>query len=343
MYRQLFDELASLVQGTADDEGMVDGATLMGTLGDVETRWAETHRRWVAMFQRARVEAASLPFGSLVVWHNHYFHPFTERRRFTEQLFPQAMNAIVRLWTQRRQQALDTAAERIYGDGFNLSGRIWRLENNGLNAIRRTLATAMTERTSAAQLAHLLEPMLGAGRNCPRWAHSRLYGQTPSDRAVSKAGLLSDGGDCQSRGMAYNALRMARNEIQIVHHAMHDDLARQMPWVEGEHIRLSPQHPKPDMCDDYAEGGPYAVGAVTLPLHVNCMCYKEAVVMDTQHFHQQTQSWLAGENDFLDEYADFLGIDNPAQPMDGAIPIAQALALWTEMSEDAHAVALGVE
>lgn len=343
LYRHLFDELVGIVQSVTDADGMVDGATLMGSLGDVETRWAEAHGQWARLFRRARIEAASIPFGALLVWHNHYFRPFTERRRFTEQLSPQAMGTLIRLWEQRRQRMLDTAAERIYGDGFNLSWRIWRLEQGGLDTIRRTLATGMAERTSAAQLAQALEPMLGAGRNCPRWAYSRLYRQTPTDRAVSKEGLLSDGGDCQSRGMAYNALRLARNEMQIAHHMMNDELLQNAPWVEGEYVRLSPQHPKPDICDDYAGGGPYAPGEVTLPLHVSCMCYKEAAVLQTDAFRQQTQGWLAGENDFLDEYADYLGVDDPAQPLDWAMPIAQTLALWTELGADGHAAALGVE
>jgi hypothetical protein len=143
--------------------------------------------------------------------------------------------------------------------------------------------------------------------------------------------------------MAYNALRLARNEMQIAHHAMHDELTRHMPWVEGEYVRLSPQHPKPDICDDYAEGGPYAVGEVTLPLHVACYCYKEAAVMGTHDFRDQTQSWLAGENAFLDEYAAYVGMDDPTQPLDWAMPIAQSLELWTDTSAHAHAAALDMQ
>ena len=341
LYRALYDWLAGVVNKAADGEGLVDEASLLAALPTVEGRWLQTHRRWVQIFQRARSEAASIPFGSLVVMHNHYFRPFEESRSLHESLTTEQVGALIRLWEQRRQRALDAAAERIYSDGFNLSSRVWRLENDGLNQLRRTLSLALAERTSAARLTQQLEPLLGAGRNCPRWAYRRLYRMTPSERAIDKDGLLQEG-DCASSGLAYNALRMARNEIQIAHHRMTDEIFRAAPWVESEKVRLSPQHPKPDICDDYANGGPYQPGEVLLPLHVQCMCYKEAVVMRAEQFRQQVRGWLQGENGFLDGYAEWMGTENPAQLLPWTLGLAESLERWLEMSADGHAAALAI-
>lgn len=340
IYREFYDWLVESVTSTADSEGMVNEPALITAIPTVEGRWLQTHRRWVRLFERARIEAASIPFGSLVVMHNHYFRSFEESLQ--ENLTAEQVGSLINMWEHRRQRALDVASQRIYGDGFNLSSRVWRLENDGVNQIRHTLSLALTERTSAVRLAQQLEPLLGAGQNCPRWAYKRLYGMTPSERAVDKTGLLQEG-DCTSSGLAYAALRMARNEIQIAHHRMTDDIFRHAPWVEGEKIRLSPQHPKPDLCDDYANGGPYQPGEVLLPLHVQCMCYKEAAVMKAEQFRQQVRDWLQGENDFLGDYGEWLGTPNPVQLLPWALVIAASLALWLDMSADGHAAALGVE
>ncbi|GIV73549.1 hypothetical protein [Caldilinea sp.] len=341
LYRELYRRLGELVTRAADGDGVVDGPGLMSAMSTVEGLWQEGHRRWVSLFERARQEAASIPFGTLLVLHNHYTRPFGQPQ---EALDAGQVEAVARAWQERHRRVLAAAAERIYSDGFNLSGRIWRLEMDGLDRIRRTLATAMAGHpTSAAELAQLLEALLGVGQDCPRWAYRRLYGMTPGERALSKEGLLT--GDCGSRGLAYNALRMARNELQIAHHRMTDELLRAVPWVQGERVRLSPQHPEPDICDDVANGGPYEPGEIVLPLHVQCMCWKEAVVMGADEFRRRVRGWLAGQDDFLDGYSEWLGIPGTveaAQPLPWTLLLAQAMARWLAVDEEGHGEALGV-
>lgn len=345
LYRGFGQWLVGVIGLAADRDGTVDGVRLFGSLVEVEQRWRGMHRQWAGMLERAREEAASIPFGALVIYHNHYFRPFAgtdESTRTVEERWigPQEIGQVIRLWERRRQRALDQAAARIYSDGFNLSGRVWRLENGGVDELRRVLATALAGRTNAAALSRLVEGQLGVGQECPRWTYTRLYRMAPPDRLVDQTGLLR-GDECDSRGLAYKALRMARNEIQIAHHRMTDDILAHSPWVEGEQIRLSAQHPEPDICDDYANGGPYEAGEVQLPLHVQCMCFKEAVVMAAAAFRGQVRGWLAGENSFLDDYAEWSGVREP-MGLDWAMPIAQSLELWLEMAADGHAEALGL-
>lgn len=330
LYRALYNDLVKLLAACVDSDGMIDGMKLAGTLPTIEARWLKMHRQWTRIFEHARGQAAALPDGAMVVTHNSLMP-------VQEALTPRE-TALVNLWEVRRQRALNTAAQRIYSDGFNLSQRIWRLQQDGLNDIRSTLATAMSERTSATRLARLLEPLLGAGQGCPRWAYSRLYSMTQGERAADSTGLLK-GDECNSTGLAYNALRMARNEIQIAHHAVNDELFRIAPWVEGEKIRLSPGHSEVDICDEYASGGPYQPGEVTLPLHVQCQCWKQAVVMRADDFRNQVKGWMRGENNFLDEYGAWLS-QTPTLPL--PLMLANTLQEWLESNLDVHGAALGL-
>jgi hypothetical protein len=333
LYRGVYDDLVRIVQASVDGEGMVDGIALSSAVTGIEQRWSQMHGAWVRMLERARVQAADLAMGAHVVMHEH----LRPKPEIAEALTPQEA-AFVVLWEQRRQRMLEAAASRVYSDGFTLSQRIWRLELDGLNDIRNVLALAYSERTSASRLARLLEPLLGAGQGCPRWAYSRLYRMTPGERAADSTGLAR-GDECTSRGLAYNALRMARNEIQIAHHTVNDELFRIAPWIEGEKIRLSPGHSEVDICDEYASGGPYQPGEVTLPLHVQCMCYKQALIMRSNEYRDRVRGWLNGENDFLDRYGEWLG-QSPIGPLPAVL--METLQLWLEGNLDAHGAALGV-
>ena len=328
-------------------DGVADTGELLGVANDLAGRWATLMRRFRLLLENARKEAAGIPFGVLVVMHNRFMastSSATEGRNVSQETLTervigaQELGSLIQLWERRRERALAAAAQRIYGDGFNLSGRIWRFERDGLTQIRATLTQAMMERTNAADLARALEGLLGAGMNCPRWTMERLYRMTPSDRMADQRGLLR-GDECRGQGVAYNALRMARNEIQIAHHRMIDEIYSHAPWVEGVYIRLSPGHPETDICDEYANGGPYRVGEVQLPLHVQCMCRQEAAVMPRERFLGNVRGWLNGENDFLDEYERWGGTTDL---LPWTMNLADTLLRWLEIAPDAHAEALGV-
>lgn len=318
-----------------DAEGFVNGAALVTGFSAIADRYRRTVGQWTAMFEQARVQAASIPFGALVVKHNTFMGSLTEA------LNAQDINTITQLWQQRRQRALQAAQQRIYGDGLQLSQRIWRLENDGLQRIRATLATAMVERTSAADLADRLEPILGADQDMPRWAEERLYNMTLAQRLASSEGLLTGPAE-RATGIAYNALRLARTELQNANHAVTTEIAKHAPWVTGRFVRLSPGHPRIDVCDTLAAGGPYPKDSNLLPAHVQCMCYWEEQVMSVSVFKSQVADWLAGESDFLDDYRDWLGIQQITEPLPTNMSVAESLNLWLSAGRSAQAAALNL-
>ena len=341
MYSDFGDWLHGVILATGDADGYANEIALFSATSAINNKWHTLQADWLRMFKNARIEAASIPFGALVVQHNAKMKPFDKPTEKAESLTTRDVDTLLRLWRERRSRALEAAAQRVYGDGLVLSQRIWQLENGGFDRIRNTINTAFVERTSAAKLARDAESLLGAGRNCPRWAYSRLYGMNATERLEDSAGLLK-GDQCNSTGLSYNALRMARNEIQHAHHAMNDDILRNSPWATGEKIMLSEHHPEPDICDEYAAGGPYEAGSTLLPFHISCMCYKLSVNMNTDDFINNVRGWMAGENDFLDEYSQWLGVADPTSIIDWAMPLAEALEVWTEQTRAAHGAALGV-
>lgn len=337
--------LVGEVRRRAEADGTVGTAELAGLPALMESRWKAAMREWTALFTAAREQAGSLPFGALVVRHNHFMglvqpQPLAESRSLLqEDLSPAEMGTLINLWQDRRARALEAASTRTMPDRMNLSQRIWRLENAGLAQIQGTVGTAFAERTNAYDLAARLEEQLGANQDLPRWTSTRLYRMTPTDRMNDERGLLR-GEENRGRGIAYNALRLARTEIQYANVYNHIEIARHSPWMTGKKVRLSPQHPVSDVCDGLAEGGPYPVTDVVIPAHPNCLCYEEYVVMDDQAFAQRTREWLAGNNDFLDEYQGWLGSIQPTQPLPWAMTIADSLELWMSMSGDGHAAVL---
>lgn len=327
--------LIGQVNRHVDSEGFVDGAVMISGFSAIDDRYRRTVQQWTAMFEQARIQAASIPFGALVVKHNAYMGSLTETLNAAD------LNTVTQLWQQRRQRALQAAQQRVYGDGLQLSQRIWRLENGGLQQIRSTLATAMAERTNARDLANRLESQLGADQDMPRWTEDRLYGMTPAQRLASKKGLLT-GTENRTQGIAYNALRLARTELQNANHAVTTEIAQHSPWVTGRFVRLSPAHPKIDVCDTLAAGGPYPKDSNLLPAHVQCMCYWEEQVMSKGVFKSQVADWLAGESDFLDDYKDWLGVQQVTEPLPTDMSVAESLNLWLSTGRSAQVAALNL-
>lgn len=287
--------------------------------------------------------AAALPFGSLAVQHEALVLPVAEEAQATQHvpaalvyMFGREIGALVQtasnrgiarvqffeeqaprapdgVFTPQLDEIVKAAYRRVYDDNVKLSDRIWNLNNGSRERMQAILYGALSKGLSAWDTAELMEQFLGAGADCPRWTHERLYGLTKSDIASGDSTGLMRGAECRGQGVAYNALRLARTEIQAVHHIANDALMAQIPWILEEQINLSPAHAEVDECDEVAEGGRdgkgiYPKGETTLPLHPHCMCFKTSVTMDDDEFIGKLRGWLKGDTwDEMDQYATMLG------------------------------------
>lgn len=342
--------LTKEVRDAADADGIADAGRLGGVLQAADLRWRAVMRDYVALLTRARQQGGSIAFGPYRLRHNRYFTAPVER---LQEAFVPAMGdweKLAEMWLRRRNYALQVAQQRAYSDGLHLSQRIWRLDQGGMQAIRNTIATGMAQRTSAVELAQQLEGQLNAGEDWPRWTRARLSQMDAAERAQDAKGLLRSASDVPpggSSGISYNALRLARNEIQIANHAVTSDIAIHSPWVTGRKVVLSPAHPKSDICDEYAAGGPYESNANFLPLHPQCLCRWEEVMMPPGDFTKQVRGWVAGDNDFLDDYSSWLG-QRSFSPIPEPLSIAaaqelfEAMQMWLDGNTDAMATVLKI-
>jgi hypothetical protein len=214
---------------------------------------------------------------------------------------------------------------------MNLSGRIWKWDRESREGINRVLMDGIANQKSAWDIAKNLEQYLGANEDCPRWTSTRLHGRTKKEIAAGDTGGLLSGNACDGSGVSYNALRLARTEIQKAHTLATDRIMAAQPWVEKEKVHLSAAHPETDICDDVVGGGEkgegvYDVGTIELPLHPNCLCYKTAVLMDEKDFTSQMNGWLRGTTTWseMDEYEAAIG----GQLSASILPNAVNLAVW---------------
>lgn len=310
-------------------DGLLDGTSGFQAQGDLLKLWGDVFTQWRDEFLQARREAAALPFGALAVRHEKIMMN-DEVRRMNENLQPLSEAIEDGVFKPQIEILLNAAAEHLYGDGINLSARIWNVEGAGRDAISQVIMQGITDGDSAWNIAKKLEQYLGASEDCPRWTSSRLYGRTAKDRSAGDTTGLLSGDACDGRGVSYNALRLARTEIQKAHALATDKLLASQPWVLEEKCNLSAAHPEPDECDDVVQGGRdgqgiYPVGTIEYPLHPHCFCFKTAVLMDEAQFTSQLNGWLNGESwPEMDEYKSFLGGDVSLSLMDDAI----SLAVW---------------
>lgn len=308
-----------------DADGILDGARGFRAQSDLLKTWGDVFKQWSDEFMAARREAASLPYGVLAVRHERLVRPV-----ISEQLSVISESIEDGVFKPQIDVLLNAAAEWLFGDSKNLSARIWNVEGAGREAINNVIMQGVADGDSAWNIAKKLEEFLGAGQDCPRWTSTRLYGRTAKDKSAGDTTGLLSGNDCDGRGVSYNALRLARTEIQKAHALATDKLLAAQPWVQMEQTNLSAAHPETDECDDVVNGGEngdgvYPVGTIEYPLHPNCFCYKTAVLMDEREFTSSLNGWLNGESwPEMDDYKSMLGGDESISLM----PDAFSLAVW---------------
>jgi hypothetical protein len=333
---ELFSEYSqkaeAIILKKAGKDQVLDGASGYVVQSELIKLWGDTFTRWSDEFEKVRIEAASIPFGVLAVMHERLVIPIQQE---LEEM--QARTVLIReavedgVFNPQLSTLLNAAGEHFYGDSMNLSQRIWRIDRDARDGISMLLANGIQNSTGAWELAEQLEQYLGANQDCPRWTSTRLYGKTKSEIATGDTTGLLSGTSCDGKGVSYNALRLARTEIQKAHALATDKILMSQPWVEKEKIHLSAAHPEQDICDDTVAGGEkgegvYEVGTIELPLHPNCLCYKTAVLMSEQEFTSKMRAWMTGSSPWaeMDDYEQMIGGDISKS----VLPNAINLAVW---------------
>lgn len=98
-------------------------------------------------------------------------------------------------------------------------------------------------------------------------------------------------------GVSYNAMRLARTEINNAFHFSAIRYTREQPWVEGYKWNLSGSHQTVDICSTYAQQnddglgrGVYKKSHVPGKPHPNCLCYITTVTASAGKFERQLKN-----------------------------------------------------
>lgn len=202
--------------------------------------------------QHAAIMTRQLPPDLLVVFRSAHGNPFARARAMTirEQFRP---NPLARY---------DPPHLWVDPNGYRLSDRIWNTSATTRNRLNLFLDEVIRDGRGAASIAQELEQFLVPGRSLVRTRAP--YGTDAS----------------------FDAMRIARTEITRAHAQAAEMSATMNPFVEGLRWNLSGSHPRPDVCDDNARGGPNGDGTYpltsampALPAHSHCLCYWSNVMI----------------------------------------------------------------
>ena len=105
-------------------------------------------------------------------------------------------------------------------------------------------------------------------------------------------------------GVKYAAQRLGRTELNNSFHGTQVLGATRNPMITAMKWNLSGSHPKPDECNDYADGGDlgdglWSPGQVPAKPHPNCLCYCTSQVPSRDEFIAQYQAGAYSE--YLDD------------------------------------------
>ncbi len=190
--------------------------------------------------------------------------------------------------------AVNFVRNLVAEDGLQLSDRIWRLDRHADRVVTEAIEQAVIQGDSASRAA---QDLLGRGQAVPADIASKM------DMAQgSRVQKLAGDALMTGKGAPYdNARRLFRTEINRAHGEAYKAAAFEHPEVIGTRFLLSPNHPKPDVCDMHASvdryglgPGVYPKGKSPWPAHPNTMSFEEAVFSDEVESANATDriAWL---------------------------------------------------
>jgi len=196
----------------------------------------------------------------------------------TGRILRQVKNEVKTLVNVRRPVAYNTWMNyRI--NGLTLSQRVWKNAEQMQELVKNKILETVFSGRSAKELAEELaknEQVI----EIPKYVQKMIKNADPDKVAEIIANYTKE-------KMEYNAMRVARTEIQRAWRAEYTENAKRLDFVKGIKWNLSHQHPKYDICDQIAATdvglgpGVYPPEAVPFngaPAHPNCMCYLTSVI-----------------------------------------------------------------
>ncbi len=213
----------------------------------------------------------------------------------------------------RNKEAMDAFFARTTKDGLNLSQKVWKYTGMYKEELEKTLDLAIGEGTPANRLATKIKGYL----NDPdRWYRrfrvkigedeegNPIYGrkwrrrvwdaESESYKWVDDNPKKYHPGRGVYRSSYRNAQRLARSETNIAYRTADYERWQELDFVVGIEIKLSNNHPEPDICDDLK--GIYPKTFKWTGWHPNCRCYCVPVLAPKDTVDDMLDKILDGED-----------------------------------------------
>lgn len=175
------------------------------------------------------------------------------------------------------EEAVRAVESFVGDDGLQLSERIWRVNRHTEETVRDVVEGALVRGQSAERAAR---DLLARGEAVPADLERQRQAATPDAiaRSMRSAVLQDDGAPFR------NAVRLTRTEMTRAHTNAARAAFQESPDVIGVRFKLSPRHPRRDICDMHATvnryglgPGVYPIGRSPFPAHPETYSYEEPV------------------------------------------------------------------
>lgn len=214
-------------------------------------------------------------------------------------------------WNNRNMAAMNAFANRTE-NGLNLSNRIWQSVQQLRDEMEIAMTVAISEGDSAQSISRKVRQYLNdpdlmfrrfrfkKGEDAQgKPVYGRKWKKRIKDEKTGKYRWIDyDRSDYKTgsgvyKSSAKNAMRVARSETNIAYRRADNERWQQMDFVLGQHIQLSKNHPKKDICDKLA--GDYPKDFVFDGWHVQCFCFATPILIDDEEMAKITEAFLKGE------------------------------------------------
>lgn len=148
----------------------------------------------------------------------------------------------------------------VAADGLQLSDRLWRIDRGARDAVVNAIERAVIMGDSAAKSAR---EFLTRGQPVPGNVQAKLNAANGTAIVRETTELMV--GPKTGGGVMGQAMRVFRTEINRAHGVAYMTQAEQVPGFVGFRFTLSPQHPKPDICDELAKEDRFGLGEGVFP------------------------------------------------------------------------------
>lgn len=223
-------------------------------------------------------------------------------------------------WVDRNTAARDAFANRA-DKGLGLSDRVWKSVKQLREEMEVAMTVAIGEGDSASSMSrkvreYLNDPELmfrrfrykagekevvdkDTGEITKVPVYGRKWKKRVKDEATGKYKWIDYDRDSYKTGTgvykssAKNAMRVARTETNMAYRQADHQRWQNMEFVLGQHIELSRNHPKRDICDDLE--GDYPKDFVFDGWHPQCFCVCTPILVDWEEQRKVFRAKLKGE------------------------------------------------